>query len=132
MTRILSHTDSSSTTLFYTNISGTVIMSLIVPFVWKTPTLFEAFLMAMMGTFACFGHYLLIAAHRMAPASVLSPFMYTQLIWMILYGYILFADLPNHWTLAGAGIVIASGLYLLYRERQVKGPAGAVSGDPIA
>jgi drug/metabolite transporter (DMT)-like permease len=85
-----------------------------------------------MGAFACVGHYLLIIAHRMAPASTLSPFMYTMLIWMIVYGYVLFGDLPNQWTLTGAGIVIASGLYLLSRERKVKGPAGPVSGDPIA
>jgi drug/metabolite transporter (DMT)-like permease len=132
MTRILSHTESGPTMLFYTNVSGMVLMSLVVPFVWTMPSANEALLMFGMGVMACFGHYLLIAAHRMTPASVLAPFMYTQLIWMIFYGYTLFADLPNHWTLAGASVVIASGLYLLYRERQVKGPAAPVSGDPIA
>jgi drug/metabolite transporter (DMT)-like permease len=132
LTRIVSHTDSSMTTLFHTNIAGSVIMSLIIPFVWTTPTMMGAVLMAAMGVVTGFGHYLLIAAHRMAPASVLSPFMYTQLVWMIFYGFVVFADLPNYWTIAGASVVIASGLYLLYRERQVKGPAGPVSGDPIA
>lgn len=132
LTRILSEFDSSATTLFYTNLVGTVVLTAIVPFVWTTPTLNEAALMLVMGAFATFGHFLLIMAHRLAPASILSPFMYTQLVWMICYGYIIFGDLPNEWTLAGAGIVIASGLYLLYRERKLRGPAAPVSGDPVA
>jgi drug/metabolite transporter (DMT)-like permease len=64
---------------------------------------------------------LLILAHRNAPASVLSPFIYTQIIWATTFGYLVFANVPNHWTVAGAGIVIASGLYLLNRERKVTG-----------
>ncbi len=43
--------------------------------------------------------------------------MYTQLVWVIALGFMVFADVPNHWTLAGAGIVVASGLYILHRER---------------
>ena len=54
-------------------------------------------------------------------ASVLSPFIYTQIIWATTFGYLVFANVPNHWTVAGAGIVIASGLYLLNRERKVTG-----------
>jgi drug/metabolite transporter (DMT)-like permease len=132
LTRVLSHSDESATTMFYTNLVGAIVLSAAVPFFWTTPTLFEGFLMALMGTIASCGHYLLIMAHRLAPASILSPFMYTQLIWMILYGYMLFGDVPNHFTLAGASLAIASGLYLLYRERKVKGETAPVSGDPIA
>jgi drug/metabolite transporter (DMT)-like permease len=73
------------------------------------------------GALASLGHYLLIAAHRLAPASVLSPFIYSQLAWTVALGFFVFGDVPNRWTLAGAGIVIASGLYLLHRER-VRGP----------
>jgi drug/metabolite transporter (DMT)-like permease len=131
LTRILSQTDSSATTLFYTNVVGVLALSAVVPFVWTTPTPRDAALMTIMGALATFGHFLLIMAHRLAPASILSPFMYTQLIWMIFYGYVVFADLPSRWTLAGAGVVIGSGLYLLYRERKVKGPDAPVSGDPV-
>lgn len=132
ITRILSHTDSSVTTLFYSNLIGAVVLSALVPFVWITPSLAEIALMTAMAAVAAVGHYLMIRAHRLAPASILAPFMYTQLVWMIFYGYAVFSDLPNHWTLAGACVVIASGLYLLYRERKVKGPAAPVSGDPVA
>jgi drug/metabolite transporter (DMT)-like permease len=73
--------------------------------------------MVVFGAFGSFGHYLLIAAHQLAPASTLAPFMYTQLIWAVLLGYLIFGDVPNRWTLAGAAVVVASGLYLLHRER---------------
>ena len=74
-----------------------------------------------MGLFSGFGHYLLIRAHRLAPAAVLAPFIYTEIVWMIALGYLVFGDVPNRWTLAGVAVVVASGLYLLYRER-VMGP----------
>ena len=66
------------------------------------------------------GHHLVIMAHRLAPAPVLAPFGYTHIIWMTLLGYLLFGDVPDEWTLLGAGIVIACGLFLLYRERQIR------------
>ncbi|MPZ57422.1 MAG: EamA family transporter [Rhizobiales bacterium] len=118
MTRMLARYDSSETQLFYGNLVGVVLMSLVVPFFWTTPiSPVIVGLMILMGALGSFGHYLLIAGHRLAPASVLSPFMYTQLIWGIALGYLVFRDIPSGWTLAGAGVVIASGLYLLNRER---------------
>ena len=65
------------------------------------------------------GHFCLIAGHKLAPASVLAPFIYTQLVWVTIFGYFVFDSLPNSWTIAGAAVVIGSGLYLLYRERQL-------------
>jgi drug/metabolite transporter (DMT)-like permease len=122
-TRVLSRSDPSDTTLFYSNLVGAVAMLPVLPFVWQTPDdPFVIFLMAVFGAFGSFGHYLLIVAHRLAPASVLAPFMYTQLVWATGFGYFVFGDVPNRWTLAGAAVVIASGLYLLHRER-VRGTA---------
>jgi drug/metabolite transporter (DMT)-like permease len=120
-TRFLAGSDSSETTLFYSNLVGAAVMSLIVPFVWTTPSLSIVVLMIVMGSLATVGHYLLIVAHRMAPASALSPFTYTQLVWVVTLGFLVFGDLPTVWTLAGSVIVIASGLYLLHRERVVHG-----------
>jgi len=120
-TRMLARTDSSRTTLFYSNMLGAAIMLPILPFVWRPPqSWLDAILMVALGAFGAFGHYLLILAHRHAPASVLSPFMYTQLVWATAFGYLVFANVPNRWTLGGAAIVIASGLYLLHRERRVQ------------
>ncbi len=64
------------------------------------------------------GHYVLAVAHRYAPASVLAPFLYQQIIWMVLFGYLVFGDVPDTAVVIGAAIVIASGGYLLYRERR--------------
>ena len=133
MTRALARTDSNETTLFYSNLVGAVVMVPILPFVWTPPTDWtSALLMVAMGAFAGFGHYLLIVAHRLAPASVLSPFIYSQMIWMITLGYLVFDNVPNHWTLAqeGAAVVIASGIYLIQREhrRRVIPPAPDIVG----
>ncbi|HTH25237.1 MAG TPA: DMT family transporter, partial [Vicinamibacterales bacterium] len=72
------------------------------------------------GAMGSAGHYFLIAAHRLAPAAVLSPFIYTEIVLVIVLGYLVFGDLPNRWTITGAAIVVASGLYILNRERQVR------------
>ena len=121
-TRLLSRTDTSETTLFYSNLVGALIMMPVIPFVWTTPeSAFIIVLMVMTGAMGSFGHYLLILGHRLAPPSLLSPFMYSQLVWVVILGYVVFADLPNRWTLAGAAIVVGSGLYILNRERKLKG-----------
>jgi drug/metabolite transporter (DMT)-like permease len=124
-TRVLARTDSTETTLFYSNIVGVIATSALLPFVWTTPRdWLVAIVMIAIGGFGALGHFLLIAAHRLAPAAILSPFIYSQLIWMILLGFLVFGDVPNRWTLLGASIVIASGLYLLFRERQLKSRGG--------
>ena len=117
-TRVLARTDSNQTTLFYSNLVGAVVMLPAVVAVWTPPeSLTIVVLMLATGALASVGHFLLIAAHRLAPASVLSPFIYSQLAWTVGLGYVVFGDVPNRWTMAGAAIVIASGLYLLHRER---------------
>jgi len=122
LTRLLSRTDSNETTLFYSNLLGAAAMLPVLPFVWTPPESgLIVVLMIAVGAFGSIGHYMLIIAHRLAPASTLSPFMYTQLVWATTLGYLIFHDVPNAWTIAGAGIVVASGLYLLHRER-VRGP----------
>jgi drug/metabolite transporter (DMT)-like permease len=60
---------------------------------------------------------LLILAYRLAPASSVSPFLYFQLLSMIGLGYFIFGDTPDHWSMVGSAFVIASGLYLVHRER---------------
>lgn len=118
MTRTLARYDSNETTLFYSNLVGAVVVLPLMPFFWVTPSdPLQIFLMITFGAFGSIGHYLLIAAHRHTPASVLSPFMYSQLVWTMTLGDLVFGDVPNRWTLAGASIVVASGLYLVHRER---------------
>jgi drug/metabolite transporter (DMT)-like permease len=120
MTRIVSRVDSNQTSLFYNNAVGAVVMLPVIPFVWRTPENWTvAFMLLGTGVLGSIGHFFLISGHKMAPAAVLSPFIYTQLIWVVILGYLVFDHVPNTWTMVGAGVVIGSGLYLLYRERQV-------------
>jgi drug/metabolite transporter (DMT)-like permease len=102
----------------YSGLVGVAVMTAILPWIWtETPAPLILLLIVLMGLFAAVGHWLLVLAHARAPAATLSPFMYSQIVWMLALGYILFGDWPDRWTFMGAGIVIASGLYLLYRER---------------
>lgn len=120
ITRIVSRVDSNQTSLFYANCIGALVMLPVIPFVWQAPSNWAiALLMMATGVLGSLGHFFLIAGHRLAPASVLSPFVYTQLIWVVILGYLVFDQVPTGWTMAGAAMVIASGLYLLHRERRV-------------
>jgi drug/metabolite transporter (DMT)-like permease len=130
LTRILSAHDSSATTMFYSGLGGLLILSPVIPFYWKTPQSPDVIVfMVLIGAFGAIGHWLMILAYRRAPAPVLSPFIYSQIIWMMLLGYGIFGDVPDRWTVSGAVVVIASGLYLLHRER-VTGRVPTNSGDP--
>ena len=120
ITRIVSRVDSNQTSLFYANCIGALVMLPVIPFVWQVPANWVIALMLMgTGVLGSLGHFFLISGHRLAPAAVLSPFVYTQLIWVVILGYLVFDHVPNHWTMAGAAMVVGSGLYLLYRERRV-------------
>jgi len=127
LTRMLARSDSSETTLFYANLFGCLVMAPVLPFVWITPpNPLDWGLMLALGVLGAGGHFLLILAHRRAPASVLSPFIYTQIVWASTLGYLVFGNVPSRWTAAGALVVIASGLYLLNRERKVHGAVAPI------
>jgi drug/metabolite transporter (DMT)-like permease len=122
MTRIVSRVDSNQTSLFYNNAVGAALMLPIIPFVWVAPATWLIALMLLgTGVLGSLGHYFLIAGHRLAPASVLAPFIYTQLIWVVILGYVVFNHVPMPWTMAGAALVVGSGLYMLWREHQLGG-----------
>lgn len=119
ITRMLAAYDPSSTTIFYSGVGGVIVLAPVVPFFWTTPESIYVWLALVgIGLLGAIGHGLLILAHGRAPAPALSPFVYTQIVWMALLGYFVFGDVPDAYTLAGAAIVIGSGLYLLIWERQ--------------
>jgi drug/metabolite transporter (DMT)-like permease len=116
-TRKLAGVDSTATTVFYSGLAGLALMSPLLPWIWTTPTAWSVWaLLIGVGLFGTMGHWLLVLAHARAPANVLAPFIYTQLLWSVMLGYLVFGDIPNRWTLIGASIVIGSGLYLLAQE----------------
>lgn len=89
-------------------------------------------LLASLGFWGGLGHWLLILAHRSAPAPVLAPFIYLGLLWVSVAGYLIFGNVPTLWTLSGAAVVILSGLYLLARERKAVGAAKSGPAADIA
>jgi drug/metabolite transporter (DMT)-like permease len=102
--------------LFYLGLVGTVVFSALVPFVWRPVATLDWAWMVTMGVLGAVGHLMLIRALTLIPASVVSPFMYTQIVWALILGYLVFGDLPDGWMLTGAAVIIASGLFVFYRE----------------
>lgn len=117
MTRKFSETENPITTLFYTAAVGCVLMSLVVPLFWKTPEIRHVPLLLLLGLVAGFGHFMLIKALELENASFLSPLGYIQLLWVILFGYLAFGDLPDVHSVIGMTIVVASGLYVALGHR---------------
>jgi drug/metabolite transporter (DMT)-like permease len=124
-TRLVAQTDGHQTSNAYAAVVGVCLTTPLVPFFWTTPGGIEWLVVAALGLFGGLGHYLLTAASQHAPAPVIAPLWYTQIVWAILIGYLAFADVPDAPTLLGAGIVLVSGLYVAYRERRLKGTAEA-------
>jgi drug/metabolite transporter (DMT)-like permease len=99
-------------------IVGTLAATPFVPFEWVMPaTAWHVALFVGMGILAGTGHYFLTIAYSQAPASVVSPFNYTQLVGAAIMGYVVFHDQPDMWTWVGASVIVSLGLYVGYRER---------------
>ncbi len=124
-TRKLAGVDSSHTTLVWTQAAGVVLTTPLLPWTWATPQSLHVWaVLGGLGVFGAAGHALVIVAHKYAPAPVLTPFSYTQLIWMIASGFLIFGDVPPAATLIGAAIVVACGAFLALRERARGAGAG--------
>lgn len=117
MTKIIARTDSMETILLYTGWVGFAAMSLFGPFDWTWPDAEGWGLLVLAGLLGAIGHATVIKALEIAPASVLQPFNYTLLVWATGIGFVVFGDLPDLWTVVGATIIVASGLYVWWRER---------------
>lgn len=124
LTRMASRSDTTQTSLFWMSAFGVLVSSVAVPFFWRTPGAVDWALMAALGTVYGLGHYLLIRGLEIAPASKLSPFLYTQIVWATIMGFIVFGQFPDAPTLTGAAIVIASGIYVWWRESVLKAGEG--------
>lgn len=113
LTRKLADVDSPYTSLFYSGLVGTVLLAFVPPFSWTTPTsLGHALLLPTIGFIGGLSHLILIRAYEHAPVSTLAPFSYTQLIWVIFLGYVLFGEFPDRWSLLGIAVITASGIYV--------------------
>jgi drug/metabolite transporter (DMT)-like permease len=114
--RQLSRTESSVSIVFYTQLFGAALSGLATPFSWTMPSWPDALAMIGTGLAGGISQYWMTQAYRYAPAAVIAPFTYSAIIWATIFGYLVWSDLPTSAVLAGATIVMASGLYILHRE----------------
>lgn len=111
LTRKLSRVDGAGTTLVWTGAVGLVSMTVAAPLVWVWPDFREWVLLGLLALVSAASHWLLIKALECAPASILQPYSYSILLWATVLGWLVFGDLPDLYTIAGAVIIVASGLY---------------------
>ena len=117
VTRLLAGRDRFETTLCCSFTVGAVLVLGAAALTdWKTPDLQDLFAMAGLGGLGFLAHLTMVQSLNMADASLVAPFNYVRVVWAIGLGYLLFGAVPGLWTFVGGGIVIASGLYVLWRE----------------
>jgi drug/metabolite transporter (DMT)-like permease len=118
ITRFVGAREDPWTSLFYTALFGAIVFSTIVPFHWQSLSVFTIILMAALSVMATSAQWLLIKALSLGEASLLAPIGYVALIFATLWGFLLFGDLPDQWTVIGALVIVASGVYVWSRERK--------------
>jgi drug/metabolite transporter (DMT)-like permease len=117
VTRMISGKDRAVTTMVYSAITGLCLLTALVPFIWVTPSWRDILLGIGIGIASTTGQWIVVLAFRYADASVLAPFSYCQLVWATIFGFIIFGEIPDLWTIAGAAVIIGSGIYTAHRER---------------
>jgi drug/metabolite transporter (DMT)-like permease len=113
--------DSPATTAFYSALGCTLVMSFFVPFAWKTPDNWrDVAMMCSLGFFGGFGHYCVARAFSYAPANLIAPLNYTQMIGSVIVGYLMFAEIPDFYTWVGSAVIIAAGMLVGWQGRRRK------------
>lgn len=114
-TRMLGGVDRPLTTLLYTFVVSTTIVSLAMPVVWVAPTVPQWLLFAASGLLGFVAHFSMARALTLADVSAVAPLYYVRLLWAIAIGVVVFGELPDAWTLAGGALIVASGIYVVGR-----------------
>lgn len=116
ISRALSDTDRTSTTVFYTAFVGSAILTLPLPYVWQTPTASETLILTGIAVLAAVAEICVIKALELAMAVVVAPVQYTLILWSTAYGWLVFGQFPDGWTWVGTAVIVATGVYTLRRE----------------
>ena len=117
LTRRIAGSAPAMVTTFYTTLSGAVITTVIVLFVWEPPTASQWVFFVLLSAIANGGHYLIIRSYDHAEASLLAPLAYTEMVMATFAGWYFFGDFPDVWTFVGVAILIACAIYISWRER---------------
>lgn len=116
VTRRLSSLDPSLVTASLSAAVGFALFSIGVPWVWVAPSARDWLLMAAMGVLAAIGHFLIVTAHRLATASQLAPYGYTEIASAVVFGFLFFGDWPKPLVWTGIALIVASGVGATWRE----------------
>ncbi len=120
LSRRMARLDPADISITYVALVGVVLSSIVAPFQWRMPAdVFDTMVFLSLGLSGGFAHYFIVKSVEHGPVSVLAPFNYGQLIGATVLGFFLFGTFPDLWTWAGAAVIIASGLYIAYRESRV-------------
>ncbi|MCB1472965.1 MAG: DMT family transporter [Rhodobiaceae bacterium] len=117
--RKLTQTESTMSITFYFAMTCTMFGLSTAPFGWVMPPPVIAVTLVLVGILGGTAQILLTESYRHAPASLIAPFDYTSMLWALLLGFVVFGDVPQAIVFAGAAIIVASGLFVLYRERKL-------------
>ncbi len=117
LTRPISQVVTPTSMLYAATLVGLAVSSLALPLTWETPSLAQTGFLTIAACFGAAAHFLLIRAYHAAPASLVAPFAYSEIVWASAIGFAAFGDVPDGATLIGGAILIASGLYLLRKPR---------------
>ena len=121
ITRYMSNTENSTAILFYTNNIIVFAGLMTMPFSdWSVPNLIDFGLFAAVGCFSGLAHFLFIRSFHYSEVAVVMPFKYLTLLWATIFGYIVWGDIPDQYMIIGAALIVASGLYIIYRETWAK------------
>ena len=119
-TRFVGTDESPWTSLFYSAIFGAICYSIYIAFHWNPMSNNAILLTIIIGLFGTAGHICLIRALTLGEASLVAPFIYTNLLFTTIWGFVLFSNLPDFWTIVGALIIVAAGIYVWARDRAVR------------
>lgn len=117
VTRRMMTTEAPETTLAISTLIFVVGASLLAPFFWKTPTIAQLALGAIMGLLSATAHAAVIFAFERAHVSIVAPFGYAQLVCAVLLGFLIFGTVPDAWVASGSMLIVVAGLYTAHRER---------------
>jgi drug/metabolite transporter (DMT)-like permease len=117
--RWMADTESNVSMVFYLSLLAAAVGAVGAPFVWIDPSAFDWALLAVVGLATLLGHLCLIQSFRIAPVAVVAPFEYSALLWATGFGLVIWNDLPGPHVWIGSAILIAAGLYVLYREARL-------------
>ncbi|MBM3627619.1 MAG: DMT family transporter [Alphaproteobacteria bacterium] len=128
-TRVVGARSEATTMLVWQTITGFALSAPFALLAWRTPDAREAGLLLLNGCLNLVGQWMVVRALQLAPVSAVAPLTYTVIVWATLLGWSMFGTLPDRWTLAGAAIIILSGLYVWWRERARARAAAAIAAE---